>query len=176
MGERVCRGRLPSDRQLTIARVVSLALGARGLTQPLVQDVLLQTFGGLMRSNEVDVARQFSRSASQRFQGGCWGSALLCFRPPSQQHVTNRAVFFFRRCSVGHATPRCFLDIREAEGSEGSVEGEGEDEGRQSSPPIGAHIGAPAASTPPRWAVARRLAPCGRGRLERCVQAPPCEH
>ena len=41
--------------QLTIARAVSLALDARGYIQPLVQDVLLQAFGGLMLSSEVDI-------------------------------------------------------------------------------------------------------------------------
>ncbi len=39
--------------QLTIARAVSLALDARGYTQPLVQDVLLETFRGLMLSSEL---------------------------------------------------------------------------------------------------------------------------
>ena len=41
--------------QLTITRAVSLALDARGYIQPLVQDVLLQTFGGLMLSSEIDM-------------------------------------------------------------------------------------------------------------------------
>ena len=45
-------------------------------------------------------------------------------------------------------------ESRDAEESEGAVEGEDEDEVRQSTPPISTHNRAPAASPPPRWAVA----------------------